>query len=69
MSQKTESEGTPQKETDYLVYRGGGFPKFLRLLWTVFFIFLFYYLFASSNFVDSLSFMQDLNEWISKLKK
>jgi hypothetical protein len=51
---------SPNNENDYLRYTGNKLPRFLRLSWTVFFLFAAYYL---------VKFMwPNLVEWLGKLK-
>jgi hypothetical protein len=68
MSLPEQDKGSPQKEVDFLVYRGNAVPRVIRLVWTLFTIFLIYYLFFSQDEISQSNFVKDLLSWISRAK-
>ncbi len=46
-------------EKDYLQYRGNHIPRFIRLAWTLLFVFIIYYL--------AVNAVPDLKIWLHKL--
>lgn len=47
-----------KKETDYMIYKGNSVPGFIKFVWLVFTIFMFFYLIRFA--------LPDLMTWINK---
>jgi hypothetical protein len=59
--ENTETQQVTTKETDQLVYVGNAFPRWLRLIWTIFLV--------AGTIYLLIYMVPDLTKWLSKFGK
>jgi hypothetical protein len=60
-NEMTETKPASEREVDQLVYVGHEFPRWLRLIWTIFLV--------SGTIYLLIYMLPDLNTWLAKFGK